>query len=216
MESAPKRDYLSAKNLAIRGIPRLFFNATLDQYDIEPDIKQLFKNYLDNLPSMLSDVINLVLYGTNGSGKTYLACLIIKEAYRERYSSFIVTFQRLIDMHFKKEDKYFQERLQEIIESDFLVIDEIGKESRSNKSDYNVAILEEILRTRDTLGRPTILCMNLLLDEEDGFYEQYGSSVTSLVEGNFVKIKFTGKSFRYDVTKEKPALSILMEGVEDE
>jgi len=209
----PPRTKLNPKNLSRRGIPRLFFNATIDQYNIDPEIKNIFSRYLDNLDQMYEDNVGLMLYGTNGSGKTYLASLVVKEAYRLRYSSFRVTLQEFINLQFQKNDLDVFERLQDIIFADFLVIDEVGKEI-APKSNFNVIVLEELLRQRETSGKPTILCTNLPLEGEGGLYQQYGKSIKSLIEGCFVKIKFTGKDFRYDVVNERKAIKILFEGRE--
>jgi len=209
----PPRTKLNPKNLSRRGIPRLFFNATIDQYNIDPEIKNIFSRYLDNLDQMYEDNVGLMLYGTNGSGKTYLSSLVVKEAYRLRYSSFRVTLQEFINLQFQKNDLDAFERLQDLIFADFLVIDEVGKEI-APKSNFNVIVLEELLRQRETSGKPTILCTNLPLEGEGGLYQQYGKSIKSLIEGCFVKIKFTGKDFRYDVVNERKAIKILFEGRE--
>lgn len=209
----PPRTKLNPKNLSRRGIPRLFFNATIDQYNIDPEIKNIFSRYLDNLDQMYEDNVGLMLYGTNGSGKTYLSSLVVKEAYRLRYSSFRVTLQEFINLQFQKNDLDAFERLQDLIFADFLVIDEVGKEI-APKSNFNVIVLEELLRQRETSGKPTILCTNLPLEGEGGLYQQYGKSIKSLIEGCFVKIKFTGKDFRYDVVNERKAIKILFEGGE--
>ncbi len=209
----PPRTKLNPKNLSRRGIPRLFFNATINQYNIDPEIKDIFSRYLDNLDQMYEDNVGLMLYGTNGSGKTYLSSLVVKEAYRLRYSSFRVTLQEFINLQFQKNDLDVFERLQDLIFADFLVIDEVGKEI-APKSNFNVIVLEELLRQRETSGKPTILCTNLPLEGEGGLYQQYGKSIKSLIEGCFVKIKFTGKDFRYDVVNERKAIKILFEGGE--
>lgn len=207
MRGVPPRKRLSVKNLLSRGIPRLFINATINQYDIDSKIKRTINNYLDELDQMYEDCINLVLYGSNGNGKSFCATLVVKEAYIQRYTSYITTFQSLLDLQFKKDKEEVRELLDDYYNADFLVIDEIGKEIKA-KSEFNVIILEEILRLRDTKGLPTILCTNLEIED---LFEEYGQSVASLVRGNFVKLKFKDGDFRYDVTKEKLGIKLLFE-----
>jgi DNA replication protein DnaC len=209
VRSAPPREHLSPENLARRGIPRLYFQATIDQYDIDEEIRDTFARYLENLDDMFDDNVNLVLYGVNGSGKTYLSSLIIKEAYRLRYSSYMITFQNYLNLTFGK-DEESKEYIHSINNCEFLVLDEIGKEIDAINN-YNVIVLENLLKIRETLGHPTILCMNLNLDNKDGFYEQYGNSIKSLVDGNYVKIKFAGRDFRYDVTRRKRGVKLLFD-----
>ena len=164
---------------------------------------------MDYLDEMFEDKINLILYGSNGSGKTYLSSLIVKEAYRRRYSSFRVTLQAYIDMQFKRDREEIAEKIEEIINAEFLVIDEVGKET-FDKSQFNIAVLEELLRERDTQGKPTIICTNLPLEERGGLYDQYGKSIQSLIDGNFVKVKFEGEDNRHDVTRKKRGIQLLL------
>ena len=208
MRSRPIRSHLSRKNLSYRGVPKEFYNADLDEYPIDEDKKDIISRYIDNLPMMVEDKMNLVLYGSNGSGKTYLTSIIVKEAYRQRYTSFRITLETFIQLHFKNDD-YSVEKLQKIYASEILVVDEVGKETVM-KNDFNIVKFEELLRQRDTEGLVTILCMNLDLEGNGGFYEQYGNSIKDLVEGNAVKIEFEGDSNRKQVTYKKRAVSILM------
>lgn len=208
MRSRPIRTTLSRKNLAYRGVPKEFFNADLDEYPIDEDKKEIFSRYIENLPMMVEDKMNLVLYGSNGSGKTYLTSIIVKEAYRQRYTSFRITLETFIQLHFKNDDHSI-EKLQKIYACELLVVDEVGKETVM-KNDFNIVKFEELLRQRDTEGLVTILCMNLDLEGNGGFYEQYGNSIKDLVEGNALKVEFEGDSNRKQVTYKKRAVSILM------
>ena len=144
MGKRPVRTTLSVKNLMYRGVPREYIHADLDEYPIEENIRELFARYMDYLDEMFDDKINLILYGSNGSGKTYLSSLIVKEAYRRRYTSFRVTLKSFIDMHFKRDkDELIAEKLDEIINAEFLVIDEVGKET-FDKSQLNITVLVEL------------------------------------------------------------------------
>ncbi|MMZ46498.1 DNA replication protein DnaC [compost metagenome] len=214
MSSRPPREYLSPKNLSYRGVPREFHDASLDEYPIDPETKRLLQAYIENMEVMRDDFINLILYGSNGSGKTYLASLIVKEAYRYRFTSFIITLQSLIDLYFKRSDPEHKEKWDDIMECDFLVIDEVGKEGFDSKM-YNISIFEEALRKRDTIGRPYILCTNLDLEVEGGLYDQYGKSIRSLIEGKALKLEFDGDDYRKSVSKKKKGMRILLAEEED-
>ena len=210
MGKRPVRTTLSVKNLMYRGVPREYIHADLDEYPIEENIRELFARYMDYLDEMFEDKINLILYGSNGSGKTYLSSLVVKEAYRRRYTSFMVTLKSFIDMHFKRDkDELIAEKLDEIVNSEFLVIDEVGKET-FDKSQFNITVFEELLRERDTQGKPTIICTNLPLEERGGLYEQYGKSIQSLIDGNFIKVKFESEDNRHDVTRKKRGIQLLL------
>lgn len=207
--NVPLRTAVSKKNLIYRGVPKHYIEATLGDYNLEEDLMELFMNYLSNIELMFDDNVCLALYGMNGNGKTWLSSLVVKEAYIHRYSSFRVTLQNFIDMQFRKDEEEIREKLRKIVEADFLVIDEVGKETFS-KNQFNVIVLEELMRQRDTLGKPTIICTNLPLGGGGGLYTQYGNSIKSLVNGNYVQVEFNGEDYRPSVTKERKGIQTLL------
>lgn len=208
MGRRPVRTTLSKKNLMYRGVPKEFIHSDINEYPIDEEKKDLFVKYMDNLPQMLEDQVNIVLYGSNGSGKTYLTSLLVKECYRQRYSAYRTTLENYIQLIFNSNRPDYAERLKKIAECEFLVIDEVGKETVS-KTDFNIVKLEELMRSRDTGGLVTILCMNLPLDSKNGFYQTYGKSITSLVEGTYVKLEFVGDDNRHEVSSRKKGIQIL-------
>lgn len=206
MKGVTPRKTLNQQNLLSRGIPRLFINASLDQYDLDRDLKKIMKKYLDNIDQMYEDNVSMMFCGGNGNGKTFCASLIIKEAYRQRYTSYITTYQHLLDLRFKDTDDAEME-ISNYYEAEFLVIDELGKETKSKRSSFTTDVLEELLRVRDTKGFPTILCTNL--DPVD-FFERYGKSIESLVKGNYAQVFFKEGDFRKVATKQRKGMRLLM------
>lgn len=205
----PIRTSVSASNLLYRGVPKEYIRATLSDYKLESDLQELFYNYLTNIELMYRDNVGLILFGANGNGKTWLSSLIVKEAYIFRFSSFRVTLQNYIDMQFRKDEEEIRDKLRKIADCDFLVIDEVGKETFA-KNQFNIAILEELLRHRDALGKPTFICTNLPLESQGGLYDQYGKSVTSLIDGNYIQVEFNGDDYRPEATKKKKAIRVLL------
>lgn len=143
---------------------------------------------------------------------TLLASIIVKEAYRHRYNSMIITMSKLMDITFKSNKSPEDYRkMQEVRDVDFLVVDEVGKENFT-ATRSNVNLLEETLRQAIVNGQVVILCTNLPLDDKkgvEGLYTQYGKSIMSLVDGGFVKIEFDNDDFRRNVLTEKRAIRIL-------
>jgi DNA replication protein DnaC len=205
----PPRSNLSVQNLLLRGVPYEYVEGTLEDYKQEKDIKVFFERYLKNLHVMYDDRINVCMYGANGTGKTFLASLIVKEAYRLRYSSAMTTLANLLDLSFKTnkspEDMY---KLNLYRDADFLVLDEVGKEYFT-KTGSNVNLLEEVLRRAVVNGQVVIICTNLPLDGDGGLYKQYGSSIKSLISGSFTRLEFDDDDYRPIHQKQKKALQIL-------
>lgn len=210
----PPRTRLSKENLLLRGVPAEYAEGTLEDYVQDGTIKEMFKNYLSNMHDMYEDTINLCLYGANGTGKSFLSSLIVKEAYRLRYKSCMTTVANLIDLTFKpNKTEEDWNKLNLIKTADFLVIDELGKET-FNKSLSNVNLVEETLRNSVKIGQVVIICTNSHLEGDGGVYSKYGTSIASLIEGSFVKLEFDDADYRKSVLRKKKALRIL-EGDED-
>lgn len=216
----PMRSLLSKRNLLLKGIPAEYIDCDIESYVNDEEKKELYQKYIDNMDTMYEDRVCLANYGANGTGKTYLSCILIKEAYRRRYKSHITTLAHLIDLMFTPDKtEEIRAELKCIRDAEFLVIDEVGKEN-FNKSLSNIALLEETLRRAVVNGQVVILCTNLSLQDigdVKGLYSQYGKSIKSLVEGDFVKIKFDAKDFRTVVKNKKKGIKLLKgEEYEDE
>ena len=145
---------------------------------------------------------------------TFLSSLIVKEGYRLRYRTALITMQGLIDINFRsnKTDADW-ERIKAVKEADFLVLDELGKENFT-KSGSNINLLEETLRNAVTRGQVVIICTNLPLEGEGGLYHQYGASIKSLIDGSFVKLEFDNSDYRPIHLNKKKAIKLLR-GEED-
>lgn len=199
----PIREVLSPVNLSRRGVPKQFHNYTINDFDDYgnselKEVKEFIQKYIDNIDEMFEKNMGLFLYGANGVGKTLLASIIVKEAYRHRYTSKRVTFADYIAEYTRvwgTKDMHEREELEELFYNDykgveFLALEEIGKEVDSK---ITAPILEDCLRYREEKGFPTIICTNL---EPKLIVEKYGNSIGSLIKGNFTPIKIVGNDKR--------------------
>lgn len=191
----PPRKSLSIANLRYRGIPSSYVNYTLKDYTASISKSKFYEAYLTNLHLMYNDRVCLLQYGANGTGKTMLASLIVKEGYRQRYNTCMITLSGYMNLLFKQRDEEEQKFLNYIQHCEFLVIDEVGKENFTSTGS-NINILEDLLRNATQKGQVIILNTNLNIDE---LYSQYGSSIESLIKGEFTALKFTEKDFRPQV-----------------
>ena len=205
MEIRPIRKELSEKNMLSRGIPKHFLNVSIDSFESFGDerresAKHQIEYYLLNLHANLKDGKGLYIYGSNGVGKTMLASIIVKEAYRFRYTSKRLTFVEYLDQYthiWKAQSTEEREELEDtfyhyIKAVDFLVLEELGKEQ--TKTEMAVTILEDLLRYREEKGLCTIICTNMSLKE---LMERYKSkSVESLIRGSMNPLKIYGEDRR--------------------
>lgn len=205
MEIRPMRKELSEKNMLSRGIPKHFLNVSIDSFESFGDerresAKHQIEYYLLNLHANLKDGKGLYIYGSNGVGKTMLASIIVKEAYRFRYTSKRLTFVEYLDQYthiWKAQSTEEREELEDtfyhyIKAVDFLVLEELGKEQ--TKTEMAVTILEDLLRYREEKGLCTIICTNMSLKE---LMERYKSkSIESLIRGSINPLKIYGEDRR--------------------
>ncbi len=208
----PIRTYLSPENLKLMGVPQKFHSSTIEDFctynikDLEW-VKHFMQDYLSKLPKVFSENHGLMLFGSNGVGKTFIACMIVKEAYRHRYTARRVTFVDYINAYTKawgakspdEKELLEQEFYNNYKATEFFVIEEIGKEIDSKVS---APILEDCLRYREDKGLVTVICTNL---NTPVIKERYGESVMSLMKGNMTPIRIESKDRRKEYFDDKKA-----------
>lgn len=177
-------------------------SVTIDDFNTYDDImlenaKNVVINYISDIDSTYSSGRGLYLYGSNGVGKSMLGSIIVKEAYRHRYSSKRITFVEYINEYtkiWKSQSIEEKESLEDQFYSytkavDFLVLEEIGKES--TKPDLALTILEDCLRYREEHGLCTVICTNLSLRDLISLKYQ-SKSIESLIHGSMTPVKILG------------------------
>ena len=201
----PERKYMSPNSLNLIGIPAKFHNTSIEDFKTYSnsgleEVKDYVAQYLSLMRrhTPLSQLKGICFFGSNGVGKTMLACIILKEAYKLRYTARRVTFvdymsqytlawsARNLDEKEAAEDNLYTNY--KAVE--FLVLEEVGKEVDSKAS---APILEDLLRYREDNGLITIICTNL---SPKDLNSKYGASIESLLRGNTVPIQITGKDKR--------------------
>ena len=200
----PVREILSPKSLMAIGVPKLFVDKCIGDFDTFGDarfeeVKMFAADYIDNLRENFSDCRGLYLYGSNGTGKSFIASVIVKEAYRRRYTAYRVTFAGYIACYTRlwsakdlAEKDELEADLYRYKAAEFLALEEVGKEIGNS---VTVPILEDLLRYREDRQLPTIVCTNLQMKNLKG---QYGESVYSLLVGNTTPVKIEGEDRRLE------------------
>ena len=194
----PLRQTISKESLIMMGVPKRFTDKQIEDFNTYNkkslrSIKKFMESYVENNKG-------ICLMGSNGVGKSYLSCIILREAYRHRYSCRRVTFSAYISAYTEswrvaKSDISIveQDLLDKYKGVEFLVLEEIGKEIDSKIAK---PILEDLLRYREENGLCTIICTNLT---PDTLKDLYGESVCSLINGNMTVIIIDGEDRRMEV-----------------
>jgi DNA replication protein DnaC len=112
-------------------IPRTFWNVS--SADITYNV-QVFSSvvvrYRKRLRRALREGYSLLFVGDNGVGKTMFSSYLLTQAIKRGFTAYYTTLTRL-DADIKRgfRDKEADQRLQLMLESDFVAIDEVGKEN---------------------------------------------------------------------------------------
>jgi DNA replication protein DnaC len=149
--------------------------------------------YCADLPSARSEGRGFTMTGENGAGKTGMACVILSAALRAGYrAAYLTAHDYLTTIPATWRDTELKEWLNELIQADFLVLDEMGKEFRAAEAS-KLAEVDSLLRARRGAMKPTIAVSNLSLK---GFREVYGSSIDSILADRNKRLLYEPGDFR--------------------
>lgn len=157
-----------------RGIWEIWHDKGWDDY-VGEENKQKVINHL-----LKASERGLILYGTNGTGKTMLMNLSMKYfLLEEKKEVQVVDFRALVSAYTKSWGKEPSDELETYLNVKYLGIDDIGKEFKGGDISRELAVttLDHVLRYRFQRLRPTWITMNLELKEVKEYYNEHISSL---------------------------------------
>ena len=149
--------------------------------------------YRQNWRAALRRGYSLLFMGDNGTGKTMFISYLLTQAIKRGQTSYNTTSAQL-DRDIKRGfgNNEAEARLDYMLDSDFVCIDEIGKEYYKQESYLN-SQLEMLLKRRYDDAEPMILATNIDIEE---LCKMYGSSVESMFEGKYQTVSLEPGDFR--------------------
>ena len=146
---------------------------------------------------------NLMLFGTVGTGKSFLSgCIaheLIESGHSVIYFSASDLFATMSANTFRKSNEPRGEIAnRELFDCDLLVIDDLGTELNSQ---FVNSSLFTCLNERQLRHKPLIISTNLSLAE---IHERYSDRVFSRIVGNFDILKLTGPDLRVKYKRTQP------------
>lgn len=157
-----------------------------------PKRTEVMKNYVNKFTEFRQEGKGLLLYGTVGTGKSFMAACVANALIDKGYTAYMTNFSRLTN----KIQGMFDGR-QEYIDSlnrySLLIIDDLGAE---RKSEYMVEQVFNIIDARYRSGLPFIVTSNLTWQEISKPQEVNYSRIYDRILERCVPIEVSGVSRR--------------------
>ncbi|KKM90923.1 hypothetical protein LCGC14_1233760 [marine sediment metagenome] len=182
-------------------VPRDFWKITPD--DIHHNRKgfdEVVRPYCDKLRVARAKGYGLLLLGDNGVGKTTFMSYVLTRAISIGFTAFYTTLPQL-DYEMKRgfRDSEAASRLREMLTSDFLALDEMGKESFKDGDSYMRTQVERVLKDRYDDGMPTVIATNASVS---GLKKIYGATLASLLVGKYQIVVLQSGDYRKQMREQ--------------
>jgi len=166
-----------------------------DVVAVSQDAQLQVMNYVDRHADNVAAGLGLVIWSEDlGTGKTLMAVLTAKALLREGEDVHFCQFTDMIDYFTagwrdEAEKRWFNRRIRN---AGVLVIDDLGREHKG-RSEVVESMLDQVIRHRVAMARPTIITTN---NTPDVMKQGYGSNVMSLLSERSQWVALTGIDFR--------------------
>jgi DNA replication protein DnaC len=185
-------------------IPRRFWDVRADM--IPGDVRDDVDGYLRRLDEHLNNGEGLLLWGSNGVGKTSTAVFIALEVRRRGASVLFVTAeglrQAVLERELFDEGQLLMERAREV---DFLVLDDLGKE-HPGETGFTERLFENLIRVRSAAQHTTFVTTNLPMtpegDQPRALVNVYVPSMLEVMKETLYPIRYVGDNLREAVKSD--------------
>ncbi len=184
-----------------------FDNFDFSLFENQPDIKgrsvakivkTIFDKALNFSDTFKKTEANLFMYGSAGTGKSYISSCIANKVLSRGFSVYYQSAFQLLDVLEKlKFGRYDDDEVSQAdyatkyaYDVDLLIIDDVGTEFVSS---YSSAALFDIINSRLATGKSTIISSNLSPSKID---ETYGTRLASRIAGSYDVLAFVGADLR--------------------
>jgi len=190
-------------SLEMMGVPELFRDATFDNFVNKEIINWLENNYIKNF--QLDKSKGIYLYGSPGTGKTYLSVCLIKELSRVGIRSLLIPMIDFIGRVREESFKFNVESIdyeRRVRDTELLVLDDFGAEKLT---EWVEELIHSIVDYRYRRNLPTIFTSNYSLEEMLGrFYSPIvGERIISRIRQMCYVISVEGENFRWEMSRRK-------------
>lgn len=165
------------------------------------NIKEKALEFIENIDN--PDYNNLLFTGNSGLGKTYMSnCIageVLKKGKTVLYQTAPVLLENVINYKMNKNKEKDNNYYKSILESDLLIIDDLGTESmNSMKLSELFTIINTRLLNLNNKVTKTIISTNLGIKEIFNFYEE---RIGSRIAGHYDIYCFFGDDIRFKINR---------------
>ena len=121
---------------------------------------QVAKKYVANWNEMKKNGLGLLLWGSVGSGKSYMAACVANELIKQGADVKMTNFATVLNDLFNCEDK--NEYIRSLCRYSLLILDDLGIE---RNTEYSLENLFNVIDARYVSGKAMIITTNLNLEE---------------------------------------------------
>ena len=136
---------------------------------------------------------NLFFSGMPGLGKTFLSSCIAKKVFDMGhsvvYTTAVQVFSAFERAHFDR-NEVAQKETERLLGCDLLILDDLGTEMTTA---FTVSALYQLINTRLTSGKKTIISTNLSVSD---ISTRYSAQISSRIGGEYLPIMFFGEDIR--------------------
>lgn len=167
-------EYYPYKQIDVHGLkvakkPYSRANTYLKEVDVNQDIR----NILTNVDRILEEGWNFIIEGPTGSGKTTFGAILARIVLSKGHSALFLEleeFRRLFTGEDLPPD--LSDAKKQIYNVDILVLDDLGKEYKSESSDHFVVKLDSVIRQRIADKKTTVFTTNLTAENVSIRYDE--------------------------------------------
>lgn len=188
------------KRLHSRGVLPKWHTKKLSEYDGDPNAKFVIDTYMKQLSKERKRGMGIFLFGSAGTGKSYLMNTSFIEIAKQGHSVQIISFSSLITKFtaswYSADERVSLEN--KLMTVDFLGIEEIGK--KYNSSELALSVFETVLIRRIGEGLPTWFTSNAFFKDMG---VMYGPEIQSKLSEACLPIQVMGNDRRKSILAER-------------
>lgn len=200
-EQAHAQEIADARRKCFSGDASRLSIATLAAVALEhPKEAGILRRYAQNFRELYTDQQGLLLYGTNGTGKSFAAAALCNALIEDGHEVHFTSFSRIDQQTAagtRGDKKIYLDSLNEYA---LLVLDDLGAERRS---EYMQELVFSVIDSRYTSGKPVVITTNLTLQDLKNPQTAQQSRIYDRILQICYPVEMTGASIRRKDTKDR-------------